>query len=399
MPLRSLQALCLLNFFMADVRDGLGPFLGIFLAQQHWLPGEIGLVMTLGGVAGLLATIPAGLITDSSHHKRQMLLVGCVMITSATLLLWFNQKPWATGLSQITNGISAAFIGPILTGLTLGLTGQNGFKQQMGKNEAFNHAGNMTAAVIAGVSVWYWGMGAVFILMTAMASLSALALTGIRENDINHKAARGIDSNVTRKPISWSSLLISHSSLMTIGVTLLLFHLGNAALLPMLSIRVASEPSSVNPGLYAAATVIISQAVMIPVALWTAGRAERLSYRQLIMIALLILPIRAALAATFASPYSIMQVQILDGVSAGILGVAVPGYIVKELQGSGHINAGQGIVMFMQGVGASASPALTGIVVGKYSYSTAFSALGAIALLASFIWWQANRSIDSSVTR
>ncbi|PPE64740.1 MFS transporter [Pectobacterium brasiliense] len=247
MPLRSLQALCLLNFFMADVRDGLGPFLGIFLAQQHWLPGEIGLVMTLGGVAGLLATIPAGLITDSSHHKRQMLLVGCVMITSATLLLWFNQTPWVTGISQIINGIAAAFIGPILTGLTLGLTGQNGFKQQMGKNEAFNHAGNMAAAVIAGVSVWYWGMGAVFILMTAMAFLAALALMGIRENDINHNAARGIDSNVTRKPISWPSLLISHSSLMTIGVTLLLFHLGNAALLPMLSIRVASEPSSVNP--------------------------------------------------------------------------------------------------------------------------------------------------------
>lgn len=105
MPLRSLQALCLLNFFMADVRDGLGPFLGIFLAQQHWLPGEIGLVMTLGGVAGLLVTIPAGLITDSSHHKRQMLLIGCVMITSATLLLWFNQKPWVTGLSQITVGM------------------------------------------------------------------------------------------------------------------------------------------------------------------------------------------------------------------------------------------------------------------------------------------------------
>ncbi|KGA33992.1 MFS transporter [Pectobacterium brasiliense] len=399
MPLRSLQALCLLSFFMADVRDGLGPFLGIFLTQQHWAPGEIGFIMTLGGVAGLLATIPAGLITDSSHHKRQMLLFGCVMITSATLLLWFNQSPWVTGISQIINGIAAAFIGPILTGLTLGLTGQNGFKQQMGKNEAFNHAGNMAAATIAGISVWYWGIGSIFILMTAMAFLSALAIMGIRENDINHKAARGIDSNVTRKPISWSSLLINHSSLMTIGVTLLLFHLGNAALLPMLSIRVASEPSSVNPGLYAAATVIISQAVMIPVALWTAGRAERLSYRQLIMIALLILPIRAALAATFSSPYSVIPVQILDGVSAGILGVAVPGYIVKELQGSGHINAGQSIVMFMQGVGATASPALTGIMVGMYSYSTAFSALGAVALLALLIWWQTNRSIDSSVTR
>jgi hypothetical protein len=46
---RSLLALCALNFFMADVRDGLGPFLGVFLQEQSWSPAEIGFVMTIGG--------------------------------------------------------------------------------------------------------------------------------------------------------------------------------------------------------------------------------------------------------------------------------------------------------------------------------------------------------------
>ena len=43
MSQRSLYALCLMSFFLADVRDGLGPFLGIFLTERHWRPDEIGL--------------------------------------------------------------------------------------------------------------------------------------------------------------------------------------------------------------------------------------------------------------------------------------------------------------------------------------------------------------------
>ncbi|VTO27303.1 major facilitator family transporter [Klebsiella pneumoniae] len=92
MSLRSLRALCLTSFFIADVRDGLGPFLGIFLTQRHWQAEDIGLLMSVGGIAGLLATLPAGFITDSSRHKRLLLAGVCLVITLTTLLLWFSQK-------------------------------------------------------------------------------------------------------------------------------------------------------------------------------------------------------------------------------------------------------------------------------------------------------------------
>lgn len=72
MSQRSLYALCLMSFFLADVRDGLGPFLGIFLTERHWQPDEIGLVMTCGGIAGLLATLPAGIAADATRHKKSL---------------------------------------------------------------------------------------------------------------------------------------------------------------------------------------------------------------------------------------------------------------------------------------------------------------------------------------
>lgn len=387
MSIRSLQALCLTSFFIADVRDGLGPFLGIFLTQRHWQPDDIGLLMTAGGVAGLLATLPAGFMTDASKNKRLILALLCVLITGTTLLLWLSQANAVVAFSQIVSGICAAFVGPLITGITLGLTRQKGFSAQMGKNEAFNHAGNFITALIAGGIAWYWGIGGIFILMTCTRLLTLIALTGIRRSDIDDDAARGLESGASAQVPDFS-VLAQNKPLLITGLTLLLFHLANAALLPMLSMRIAAAPGSVNPGLYAAATVIISQMVMIPVAIWTAGRIDRVGYWRLIMLALLIMPVRAALAASSAAPLMMVPVQILDGFAAGVLGVVVPSFIVVLLRGNGHVNAGQSVVMLMQGVGAAMSPALTGMIAGHYSFATAFSVLSVIALTGLLIWWR-----------
>ena len=104
----------------------------------------------------------------------------------------------------------------------------------------------------------------------------------------------------------------------------MLFHLANAALLPMLSMRIAAAPGHLNPGLFAAATVIISQVVMIPVAIRVAGSIDKYGYWRCILLALLIMPIRAALAASSDAPAMMVPVQILDGPAAGILGWRCP---------------------------------------------------------------------------
>lgn len=398
MSQRSLTALCLMSFFLADVRDGLGPFLGIFLTERHWRPDEIGMVMTCGGIAGLLATLPAGITADATRQKKLIVLAGCLVITVATLLLWYSNQTWTAMLSQIVAGIAAAFIGPTVAGITLGLSGQEGFNRQMGRNEAFNHGGNTVAALMAGFAAWHWGMGAVFILMTLMAIFAAVATLAIRGDEIDHQVARGYENARQGTPVPGSLALMRQPALMIAGMTLLLFHLANAALLPMLSMRVASagSQSAISPGLYAAATVVISQLVMIPVALWVSKRIGQYGYRRLIMVALLILPLRALLAAGFSEPIFVIPVQVLDGMAAGILGVAVPGYIVSLLRGTGHVNAGQSVIMLMQGAGAALSPAMTGMIAARYSYSIAFYLLGAIALAAVILWW---RSGATPVTR
>jgi MFS family permease len=79
-------------------------------------------------------------------------------------------------------------------------------------------------------------------------------------------------------------------------------------------------------------------------------------------------------------------VQILDGVGAGLLGVATPGLTARILDGTGRVNVGLGVVMTAQGIGAASSPALAGLIAGQLGYAIAFLALAAIAGVALLLW-------------
>lgn len=61
----SLRALDWLNVFLADVRDGLGPYLAIYpLATHQWDPASIGIAMSAMGFAGVIAQTPVGALID-----------------------------------------------------------------------------------------------------------------------------------------------------------------------------------------------------------------------------------------------------------------------------------------------------------------------------------------------
>ncbi len=380
------RALGLLNFFLADVRDGLGPFLGIFLVGKGWAPDAIGYVMTVGGLAGMLATTPLGMLADATRAKRLIVAVSAALVVLGTLALLIWPDGPMVAASQIATGIAGAAIGPAIASLTLGLVGQAGLPAQLGRNEAWNHSGNFAAAALAGGFGYFYGMVAVFVLMMLMALGSLAALAMIRPQDIDHAVARGLDANAVPGAATPNlSVLLRSAPLLVLAGTVMLFHFGNGAMLPLLSQAVASA-GTFDPAAYAALTVIIAQLTMIPMALLASSLAQTRGYWIVLVLALVALPIRGAIAGLWASPWAMIPVQMLDGVGAGLLGVATPGLVARILRGSGHVNAGLGGVMTLQGVGAALSPAMAGFVAAKYGYGTAFLCLGGVAVLGLALW-------------
>lgn len=370
--LSPLAALAALNLFLADVRDGLGPFLGVFLQEKAWSPAEIGLVMTLGGLVAMLATMPMGALVDASRAKRAIIVFGSVAILAASLTILAVPHFAAVAVAQAVNGIAAAALLPAIAGLTLGLVGPAGFDRQLGRNEAFNHAGNILAAVLAGVLGWWFGLPAVFALLGAMAVLGALSVLAIPADAIDHEAARGgvAAPAGTGKGRESIGKLLREPALVTAAITFGLFHLGNAAMLPLFGQAMVATAGA-DPSALTATTVVVAQGTMIPMALVAAWLGARRGYRLVLLLALAALPIRGVIAAAavyHGVAWALIPVQVLDGVGAGLLGVATPGLVARILAGSGRFNLGLGFAMTAQGIGASLSTLLGGVVAQQVGY-------------------------------
>ncbi|MET0259300.1 MAG: MFS transporter, partial [Methylobacterium sp.] len=167
---RSLRGLDAMNFFLADVRDGLGPYLAIYLLavrgpDQGWNEATIGLVMTIAGIAGLIAQTPAGALIDRTNRKRSIVIAAAVAVTLSCLALPFVSNFYVVAATQSLAGIAGAIFPPAIAAITLGVVGPKMFAKQVGRNEGFNHAGNAASAMIAGGSAYFFGPIVVFWLM------------------------------------------------------------------------------------------------------------------------------------------------------------------------------------------------------------------------------------------
>ena len=67
---RSLRALDWLNFFVANVQTGFGPFIASYLASHKWTQGEIGLALSVGTISAMVSQVPGGAAVDALHYKK-----------------------------------------------------------------------------------------------------------------------------------------------------------------------------------------------------------------------------------------------------------------------------------------------------------------------------------------
>jgi len=383
---RGIWPLQLLNFFMADIQAGAGPFLAVFLLAHGWSNGLIGSVMTIGGIAGVLMTAPAGALIDDTKWKRLFVIVPCACVVLSSLIVLVSQNFWIVATSQIATAVAGAAIVPAVTGITLGIVHLKGFNRQNGRNQAFNHAGNMVGAALSGFLGWKFDFSSVFWLAALFGLLSVVCVSLIPSKAIDHNAARGMKHDDKQEDkASGFRILYSCKSLLILAAALALFHLGNAAMLPLYGLAIVSEKHG-DPASSVAMTIVVAQAVMIVASLYAMRIAERDGYWFVLLLSFLALPIRGIVAALFIDQWGIYPVQFLDGIGAGLQSVAVPGLVARILDGTGRINVGQGAIITAQGIGASLSPALGGWLAQELGYSPTFMILSSFALGSLALW-------------
>lgn len=385
-PARGIWPLQLLNFFMADMQAGVGPFLGVFLLAHGWHSGLIGTVMSIGGIAGMAVTAPAGALIDNTSHKRCFVVIPGICTVLASALILLSQQFWLVSASQVATAVAGAAIGPAVNAITLGIVRQSGFNKQMGLNQAFNHAGNMIGAGLSGILGWLFGMSAVFCLAALFGILSIVSVALIPADAIDHRVARGI-KHVSGEDdkVSGFRVLVECKPLLVLAAALAMFHLGNAAMLPLYGMAVVTDAHANGPS-FVAVTIVVAQGVMIFASLLAVRLGEKYGLWIVLLVSFAALPIRGVLAGFLISKWGVYPVQFLDGIGAGLQSVAVPGLVARILNGTGRINVGQGAVMTAQGIGASLSPAVGGWLSQELGYSAAFLILGSFAIGSVVLW-------------
>ncbi|AXF17730.1 MFS transporter [Paraburkholderia caledonica] len=383
---RSLRGLDALNFLMADVRDGLGPFLSVYLkGTQHWSSGNIGLVMAASGIAAAICQIPAGLIVDTVRVKRLLIAISGLLVAAGCILIAFFPKLPTVLAAQITLGAASAIIPPCLAALSLGVVGHRLMAARISRNEGFNHAGNFTAAILAGGLGQYVGVKWLFYLVCAFAIASALVVLLINPKEIDHELARGADSTsdepTRHNPLSFSALW-KKRDLKVFIVSVMLFHFGNAAMLPLAGQVIAK----VHPGMDVialSACVIAAQLVMVAVAAGVGHALRRgIGRKSIFLVALAVLPVRGVLFSMTSSPYAVVLIQLLDGIAAGIFGVIGVVIASDVMRGTGRFNLAQGLMALAVGIGAALSNVTGGYVVEKFGFASGFLTLAAISVFA-----------------
>ncbi|MGX1323513.1 MFS family permease [Bradyrhizobium sp. USDA 377] len=385
---RAGRALDAANFFLADVRDGLGPYLAVYLlTEQHWDEARIGLVMSIATIAGIVAQTPAGALVDATRAKRLVMVVAAIMVTSASLSLPLFPAFLPVVISQGIAQAAAAIFPPAIAAVSLGIFGHAAFTRRIGRNETFNHAGNAVAAMLAGLSAYWFGPSVVFYLLGAMAVASLVSILAIPERAIDHDLARGLhdaDGDTQHERPSGLAVLLTCRPLLVFAICVLLFHLSNAAMLPLVGQKLALQDRNMGTSLMSAC-IVAAQLVMVPFAMLVGARADSWGHKRFFLAALLILPVRGALYTLSDNPFWLVGVQLLDGVGAGIFGAIFPVIVADLMRNTGRFNVAQGAVITAQSIGAALSTALAGFVVVSAGYSAAFITLGAVAAIGAVI--------------
>jgi len=397
---KSLHALDFLNLFLADVRDGVGPYLNIYLkASQHWDPAQIGMATAASSIATVIAQTPAGALIDQLRQKRMLIVLAAALVTVGCFCIaLFPTFPVVIG-SQILIGIGAAVFPPAIAAITLGLVGRSKLDQRVGRNETFNHSGNLLVAVLAGFAGQFINRKSIFFLVGLMAAASAYSVLRIREKEIDHELARG-DGEESEEENQGNGKkenqnksegilkLLSDRRILMFATAVVLFHFANAAMLPLVGQMLAQggKGKGLDSTVYMSACIIVAQLVMIPSANF-AGRLAKGGRKRIFLVGFGVLPIRGVLYTLSQNPFFLVSVQILDGIAGGIFGVLSVVMVADLTKGSGRFNLAQGMLATSIGIGAGLSNLLAGFVVQKAGYNVGFLMLAAIAAVALAVFW------------
>jgi predicted MFS family arabinose efflux permease len=369
------------NFFLADVQTGIGPFLAIYLAGYRWNQERVGIALAVGGIAGILTQTPAGAVVDRLRSKRALIAAGIVALAVGALLIALAPTFWSVMSAQVLVGGMSSIFGPAICAISLGIVGRRLFDRRQGRNQAFNSAGNVMAAISMGLLGYFISNRSIFFFVVASTVPTIFTLLMVLPAEIDYELARGAKKGGEgAKPVRAYALLKDRSLLIFL-VCAVMFHFANAAMLPLLGEMLAKGQGR-SSMMFMSACVVTTQFVITLLSSWSGRKAGTWGRKPLLLLAFGALPVRAVLYTLTTNTAALIAIQVLDGVGAGIFGVVSVLVIADLTRGTGRFNLTLGAISTAVGIGASLSQVIAGSIVHHFGSKLGFLFLAWVASAA-----------------
>lgn len=337
----------------------------------------------MAGLGTLLFQTPAGLLTDRVNSRRALFALTCLVVGVCFVLLPAAANSFGGILALLfTAGAAQTFFAPVLAALALSLVGHARLNATIGSNQCWNHAGNIAAAVGGIMVAARFGLTGVFYAVGLSSLLAAASMLLIRRSELNPYLATGRTDN--REDGVPAMTLLRQRSIVVLFVAVAIFHFANAPILPAVALYVKQLGGSNS---LMTATVLTAQSVMVPVSLLAGVLANRWGRKPVMAIAFWALPLRILSYTLVHRPMALVALQALDGIGAGIYGVAIVAMAADLTKGKGGFNTLMGLFATALAVGGVLGPLLTGVLIQHLGFVTMFVVFVGLGA-AGAIWFQ-----------
>ena len=263
----SLHGLDAVNFFLAGVLAGFGPYMAVYLADQKWTQEKIGFVLSASALAGLLSQVPGGELLDTIRSKRAIVALGVLVVALSAMIIEFQSSFPLVLIGLTLQGITGGILGPAIAAISLGLVGHAALTERLGRNQRFAASGSLAAAALMGLVGYAFSYRAISLLVVALTLPLFVALDRIHAADIHFGRSCGAPHHHTtdlpgraERGSLWKS-----PGLVVLGTCLFFFQFANASMLPLVGEALIYQGDS-RSSLIVSALIVVPQIIVAVIA-------------------------------------------------------------------------------------------------------------------------------------
>ncbi|MEE8329248.1 MAG: MFS transporter [Thermodesulfovibrionia bacterium] len=358
------------------------PVLPLFTTHLGADPSGVGIIASVSAFTGIVASIPAGMLSDRIGRKR-MLIFSVIVFSTAPFLYLMVTQLWQLAIIRFYHGLATAIFIPVAMAMVSDLFHKDR-GEKIGLFSTSTLIGRFMAPIaggsIIGAMVFNPGFSyKIVYLVCGITGIIALILT-LKIPDLAEEERRKQRWEETL--IAFKTVVSNKGILITSAVeAAILFAYGTfETFLPLYAIEIGL--SAYEIGIFLSAQVI-TLALTKPMM----GRfSDRHGRKQQIFAGTIIGAVCIGSFSIFKTFIPLLAVSILFGLSLSIVTSATYAFIADLSRKDTH-GLAMGVLGSIMDIGHTTGPLFSGVVATYFGFGKAFIGASLVLVTAAFVFW------------